>query len=191
MGMMDTVTTWTRGIDVIEVAEGIRTRAEEAGPPPAVRGLRPGARQGFDRIVDALNRLPRPILTFGTLALLATAVVVPDWFTGRMEALSQLPEGLWWIVGAVLGLHFGARAQDKAQEAKREREQRHDAEGGEPGEQADDHPARQPRLPEHVRDHGADEGGRDEQHEGEAAAPLRAVDRGRGRRRARGRRAPG
>lgn len=120
MGMIDSVTTWTRGVRPIEMAEAIRARAEEAGPPPAVRGLRPGARQGFDRIVDALNRLPRPILTFGTLALLATAVIVPDWFTGRMEALSRLPEGIWWIVGAVLGLHFGARAQDKAQEAKRE-----------------------------------------------------------------------
>jgi hypothetical protein len=118
MGMMDTVTTWTRGVDPIEVADAIRTRAEELGPPPAVLKLRPGARQGFDRMVDALNRLPRPILTFGTLALLATAVVVPEWFTGRMEALSRLPEGVWWIVGAVLGLHFGARAQDKAQAAR-------------------------------------------------------------------------
>ncbi len=118
MGMMDTVTTWTRGVDPIEVAEAIRARAEESGPPPAVLKLRPRARQGFDRIVDALNRLPRPILTFGTLTLLATAVVAPDWFTGRMEALSQLPEGVWWIVGAVLGIHFGARVQDKAQAAR-------------------------------------------------------------------------
>jgi hypothetical protein len=120
MGMMDTVTTWTRGVDPIEVAEAIRGRAEELGPPPVVLKLRPGARQGFDRLVDALNRLPRPILTFGTLALLATAVVVPEWFTGRMEALAQLPESVWWIVGAVLGIHFGARVQDKAQAARQE-----------------------------------------------------------------------
>jgi hypothetical protein len=120
MGMIDSVTTWTRGVHPLEVAEAIRARAEEAGPPPAVRGLRPGARQGFDRVVDALNRLPRPILTLGTLALLAAAVAAPQWFTGRMEALAQLPDGVWWIIGAVLGLHFGARAQDKAVEAKRD-----------------------------------------------------------------------
>ena len=120
MGMMDSVATWTRGVDVMVVAEAVRVQAEEAGPPPAVTRLGGRSRQNFDRVVDALNRLPRPMMTLGTVALLAAAVIAPDWFTGRMEALSGLPEGVWWVIGGVLGLHFGARAQDKAQEAKRE-----------------------------------------------------------------------
>ena len=120
MGLIANVTTWARGIDAVEVADAVRRRADEAGPPPAIQRLPAGPRATFDRLVDALNRLPRPILTFGTLALLGTAVLAPDWFSGRMEALSRLPEGVWWIVGAVLGLHFGARAQDKAVAAKTE-----------------------------------------------------------------------
>lgn len=118
MGLIDAARTWARGIDPMEVADAVRRQAEEAGPPPAVRRLGTRERQGFDRLVDALNRLPRPILTFGTLGLLVAAVAAPAWFTDRMHVLAQLPESVWWMIGAVLGLHFGARAQDKAQAAR-------------------------------------------------------------------------
>lgn len=105
---------------LLDLAEALRRRAEEAGPPPPVTGLAPRPRTAFDRLVDALNRLPRPIATLGTLALLGTALAAPDWFADRMEALSRMPEGLWWLIGAVLSLHFGARAQARSHEFRRE-----------------------------------------------------------------------
>ena len=59
-------------------------------------------------------------MVMGSLALLASALVAPDWFAARMDALSDMPEALWWIIGAVLSLHFGARYQDRSQEFRRE-----------------------------------------------------------------------
>ena len=103
----------------IELAEEIRRRAEEAGPP-VLTGLSPRRRAAYDRVVDALNRLPRPLMVLGSLALLGSALFAPAWFEGRMEALSNMPEALWWVIGAVLSLHFGARSQDRSQEFQRE-----------------------------------------------------------------------
>ena len=103
----------------LAMAEELRRRAEAAGAPPAVGALPPRARTAYDRLIDALNRLPRPVTVIGTLALLGAAAVAPDWFAARMEALARMPEGLWWLVGAVLSLHFGARFQAHAQEHER------------------------------------------------------------------------
>lgn len=104
----------------LEIAEEVRARAEAAGLPPAVSGLAPRRRAAYDRLVDALNRLPRPLMVMGSLALLGSAIFAPAWFEGRMEALSDMPEALWWVIGAVLSLHFGARYQDRSQEFQRE-----------------------------------------------------------------------
>ena len=63
----------------------------------------------FDRIVDALNRLPRPMLALGTLGLFVYAMVDPDSFTRRMVGLNYVPEPLWWLLAAIVGFYFGAR----------------------------------------------------------------------------------
>jgi hypothetical protein len=63
----------------------------------------------FDRGVDGLNRLPRPLLAFGTLGLFAYAMIDPDAFAQRMVGLAYVPEPLWWLLGAVVGFYFGAR----------------------------------------------------------------------------------
>ncbi len=68
--------------------------------------LRDGA---FDRFVNGLNRLPRPLLALGTLGLFAFAMVDPDSFARRMIGLNQVPEPLWWLLAAVVGFYFGAR----------------------------------------------------------------------------------
>ena len=104
----------------LDLADLLRTRAETAGPPPALSALPPRPRATYDRLLDAVNRLPRPLMVLGSLALLASALIAPDWFTARMEALSDMPEALWWIIGAVLSLHFGARYQDRSQDFRRE-----------------------------------------------------------------------
>src|SRR5690606_29553140 len=66
-------------------------------------------RSPFDRFVNALNRLPRPLMTVGTLGLFAYAMVEPAGFGLRMQGLELVPEPLWWLLGAIVSFYFGAR----------------------------------------------------------------------------------
>ena len=63
----------------------------------------------FDRMVNGLNRLPRPMLAFGTLGLFTYAMVDPEAFAFRMVGLNAVPEPLWWLLGAIVAFYFGAR----------------------------------------------------------------------------------
>lgn len=63
----------------------------------------------FDRLVNGLNRLPRPFLAFGTLGLFSYAMVDPEAFAHRMVGLNAVPEPLWWLLGAIVAFYFGAR----------------------------------------------------------------------------------
>jgi hypothetical protein len=63
----------------------------------------------FDRLVNGLNRLPRPLLAFGTLGLFIYAMVDPQAFAARMVGLNAVPEPLWWLLGAIVAFYFGAR----------------------------------------------------------------------------------
>ncbi|ATI42233.1 carboxylesterase [Pacificitalea manganoxidans] len=69
----------------------------------------------FDRMMDGLNRLPRPLLAFGTIGLMAMAMVDPIWFAARMQGIALVPEPLWWLMGAIVSFYFGARHQAKSQ----------------------------------------------------------------------------
>ncbi|MDJ1007277.1 MAG: holin family protein [Paracoccaceae bacterium] len=73
----------------------------------------------FDRFIDALNRLPRPALALGTLALFVSAMADPVWFAERMQGVALVPEPLWWLMGAIVSFYFGARHQAKAQDFQR------------------------------------------------------------------------
>jgi len=70
----------------------------------------------FDRFMDGLNRVPRPALALGTLALFVSAMVNPIWFAARMQGIALVPEPLWWLMGAIVSFYFGARSQVKGQE---------------------------------------------------------------------------
>ncbi len=63
----------------------------------------------FDRFVNALNRLPRPMFAFGTVGLFVHAMIDPAGFARRMAGLAAVPEPLWWLLGAVVAFYFGAR----------------------------------------------------------------------------------
>ena len=63
----------------------------------------------FDRFVNGLNRLPRPMLALGTLALFIYAMIAPVSFTQRMVGLGYVPDPLWWLLGAIVSFYFGAR----------------------------------------------------------------------------------
>ncbi len=62
----------------------------------------------FDRFIDGLNRLPRPMLALGTLGLFVSAMTDPVWFATRMQGIALVPEPLWWLMGAIVSFYFGA-----------------------------------------------------------------------------------
>jgi len=73
----------------------------------------------FDRLIDGVNRLPRPMLALGTIGLFVSAMFDPVWFASRMEGIILVPEPLWWLMGAIVSFYFGARHQAKGQEFQR------------------------------------------------------------------------
>jgi hypothetical protein len=83
--------------------------AENGAPLPEYQPSTPQAKQGYNRLIDALNRLPRPLMALLSLAFFIVAGINPPWFETRMQALSAIPEPMWWIVGAVITFFFGAR----------------------------------------------------------------------------------
>lgn len=73
----------------------------------------------FDRLIDGVNRLPRPMLALGTIGLFVSAMFDPDWFASRMTGIALVPEPLWWLMGAIVSFYFGARHQAKGQDFQR------------------------------------------------------------------------
>ena len=68
-------------------------------------------RSGFDRLMDGLNRLPRPAMAMGVIGLFVSAMVDPDWFISRMQGLAHVPEPLWWLLGAIVSFYFGKKVK--------------------------------------------------------------------------------
>lgn len=87
--------------------EDIASENGAALPQPKLSS--PEARRGYDRLIDAANRLPRPTLALASTGLFLVAAVSPAWFEARMQALATVPEPMWWIIGAVITFFFGAR----------------------------------------------------------------------------------
>lgn len=79
-----------------------------------------GQAGGFDRVIDGLNRLPRPLLVAATLALFGSAMVNPVWFAQRMQGLALVPEPLWWLMGTIVAFYFGGRFQVKSHAFRRQ-----------------------------------------------------------------------
>jgi hypothetical protein len=94
--------------------------AENGGAQGLGLGLDGRAASGFDRAMDGLNRLPRPLMALGTLGLMAAAIFDPVWFSARMEALAAMPEAAWWLIGAIVSLYFGGRLQAHDQQFQKD-----------------------------------------------------------------------
>jgi hypothetical protein len=75
----------------------------------AAEEYRNAGTSGFDRFVNGLNRLPRPFMALGTIGLFVFAMADPQAFAARMVGLAEVPEPLWWLLGAIVGFYFGAR----------------------------------------------------------------------------------
>ena len=69
----------------------------------------------FDRFIDGLNRLPRPIMALGTIGLFISAMYDPVWFANRMVGLATVPTELWALLGAIVTFYFGARWNNSRQ----------------------------------------------------------------------------
>jgi hypothetical protein len=102
--------------DVSEVFRPNATRQMELGHEAYTAALGQHSaefaygRQGrFDRLMNGMNRLPRPFLALGTLGLFVFAMVDPVQFSKRMEGLAYVPNPLWWLLGAIVSFYFGAR----------------------------------------------------------------------------------
>ena len=105
-----------------ENAEGGAVRAADAKSESLQQFAAEFAHQRkglFDRFVDALNRLPRPMLALGTIWLFVVAMHSPERFATGMAGLALVPEPLWWLMGAIVSFYFGARHQAKGQEFQR------------------------------------------------------------------------
>ena len=53
--------------------------------------------------------MPRPMLALGTIGLFVFAMIDPEAFAARMVGLNEVPEPLWWLLGAIVSFYFGAR----------------------------------------------------------------------------------
>lgn len=132
MGLITTLLNVIFGSDrnvIKETAEVFRSNAEQ----DAVRGremsqevLQQFAKEfdssgdsRFNRFMDGVNRLPRPAMALGTLALFVAAMTDPIWFAARMQGIALVPEPLWWLLGVVVSFYFGARHQVKSQQFQR------------------------------------------------------------------------
>lgn len=114
---------------IVETAQVFRENAENAGMREAAvkqQAMQQYAaefmveRRGwFDRLMDGLNRLPRPFLAFGTIGLFIVAMVDPVWFASRMQGIALVPDPLWWLMGAIVSFYFGARHQAHSQDFQR------------------------------------------------------------------------
>lgn len=74
--------------------------AEFAGRPPKTK---------WDSFVDGLNRLPRPLITFGVIGLFAWAAWSPITFIETMQALALVPDQLWIMLLTIIAFWFGGR----------------------------------------------------------------------------------
>lgn len=64
----------------------------------------------FNSLVDGINRLVRPIYTFGTISLFIWAVRDAEGFKTAMAALNSVPEELWMIMGTITFFWFGSKS---------------------------------------------------------------------------------
>lgn len=79
-----------------------------------ISGHRPqSAWSGF---IDGLNRLPRPLMALGVIALMAWPAINPQTFAEAMQGYAMMPDWLVQLVMAVVLAYFVSRTVEKMQE---------------------------------------------------------------------------
>jgi len=72
----------------------------------------------FNQLLDAINRLPRPALALGTIALFVYAFRDPVGFAEVMVSLDLVPTELWWMLSTITVFYFGGRELHKYRQTK-------------------------------------------------------------------------
>ena len=90
-------------------AEGIAFGANGAAPLPQVLPKTDTGRRGYDGIIDAVNRLPRPLAACLALLLFLDAAIDPAGFEARMQALSAIPHRFADELDNVVAVSFDHR----------------------------------------------------------------------------------
>lgn len=75
-------------------------------------------RTWWDSFIDGINRLPRPVMALGTIALFAWCCADPATFAVSMQALALIPEPMWILLGTITAFFFGDRTLKGMQSAK-------------------------------------------------------------------------
>jgi hypothetical protein len=101
-------------MDLKQIVTSAETLAQDlatgaAGPMPDVQPKTADGKAGYDRMIDAMNRLPRPLMALGALGVFIVAGVKPVWFETQMQVLAAIPQPMWWLLGAVITMFFGSR----------------------------------------------------------------------------------
>jgi hypothetical protein len=68
------------------------------------------ARNAFDSFVDGMNRLVRPLVTYGVIGMFAFMLANPAQFREVVEAAALTPAWMWALIATVIGFWFGGRA---------------------------------------------------------------------------------
>ena len=66
-------------------------------------------RTWWDSLVDGINRLVRPIFTFGTIYIFFYCIENPEGFAISMVSLDLMPEQGWWFLFTVVSFWFGGK----------------------------------------------------------------------------------
>lgn len=101
-------------MDMSRIVAEAETMAEDltsgaAGPMPQFQPKTLAGQAGYNHLIDAMNRLPRPLMALGSLGVFVVAGINPPWFEVQMQALAAMPQPLWWLLGAVMTMFFGSR----------------------------------------------------------------------------------
>ncbi|NKD85951.1 hypothetical protein HEQ63_07115 [Haematospirillum jordaniae] len=70
----------------------------------------------WDRGIDNLNRLPRPLMALGVIALMAWPAINPRTFAEAMQSYAMMPDWLVQLVMAVVLAYFVSRTVEKIRE---------------------------------------------------------------------------
>jgi hypothetical protein len=75
-------------------------------------------RSWWDSFIDGLNRLPRPVMALGVIALFVWCPIDTVGFSQAMVALGLIPQPMWLVLGTIIAFFFGDRTIKGIQDMK-------------------------------------------------------------------------
>lgn len=73
-------------------------------------------KSNWDYCIDSLNRLPRPLITLGTIAMMVWPAINPRTFAEAMQSYAMMPDWLVQLVMAIVLAYFATRTVEKIRE---------------------------------------------------------------------------